>query len=120
MTRRRTARTVSGIQFSGYEIHMGTTISQSRHAPFAILDDGSEDGMSLPGIAGTYLHGALENREVLEEFLGCSLGALPSRPKTEHYDRLATWFAENVNQVLFERRYLRRESRSIGYLSHRV
>jgi cobyric acid synthase len=37
--------------------------------PHSPLENGTRDGVRLPRIVGTYLHGAFENREVLEEVL---------------------------------------------------
>ncbi len=51
----------------GYEIHMG--ISQrdaTRSSSFAVLETGEEEGCMLNNrIMGTYLHGCLDNREVI-------------------------------------------------------
>jgi adenosylcobyric acid synthase len=92
ITQRQSARTPSGIHFDAYEIHMGRTNISGDYRPFAILDDGRPEGIRTNRLAGTYLHGALENKAVLEELLDCALSpAAPSR-ETE-YGRLADWFA---------------------------
>ncbi|MDD1721469.1 MAG: cobyric acid synthase [Euryarchaeota archaeon] len=50
---------------SGYEIHMGSTIS-----PLPIFDDdGAQDATGL--VLGTYLHGLFHNDSFLNAFLGC-------------------------------------------------
>jgi len=101
------AHTDSGIPFRGYEIHMGITTIHETGKPFAHLEDGTSDGVRLPRIAGTYLHGAFENREVLEEILQRRLdAAVPDRPEAQ-YERLADWFAKHVDSELFEAEYLR-------------
>ncbi len=107
-TRLVAARTHSGIPFRGYEIHMGITTLDDAGRPFAHLENGTRDGVRLPRIIGTYLHGAFENREVLEEILQRGLaGVLPENPDTQ-YERMADWFAEHVDQDLFAAEYLRR------------
>ena len=69
----------------------------------ATLDDGTADGVRHSRLVGTYLHGALENKAVLEELLERTLPDTPLSNKAAQYDRLADWFAENVNQeVLFK------------------
>jgi adenosylcobyric acid synthase len=105
-TRPVSARTPSGIAFQSYEIHMGVTASKDPQPPFAILDDGTPDGIRNSKIVGTYLHGALENKAVLEELLGKSLPDTPIRNKEAQYDRLAEWFAEHVNQEVLLKEYL--------------
>jgi adenosylcobyric acid synthase len=84
------ARTRGGVQFSGYEIHMGATEAQESLEPFARLDDGREDGACAPGVIGTYLHGALEHPDVCAELFGVPAPVFAS--KHEHYERLADWF----------------------------
>ena len=105
-TRRVAARTPSGIPFSAYEIHMGITTLNGSVNPFAVLEDGVSDGIRGPGVAGTYLHGALENKDVLAELLGHSLPGLLVVSKDAQYDRLADWFAESVNHQVFKAEYL--------------
>jgi cobyric acid synthase len=86
---------------------MGITTIHETGKPFAHLEDGTSDGVRLPRIAGTYLHGAFENREVLEEILQRRLDAVvPDRPEGQ-YERLADWFAKHVDSELFEAEYLR-------------
>ncbi len=104
-TRAVTARTPSGVEFQAYEIHMGVTTAQKEHDPFAITERGHADGVRTPGVLGTYLHGALENKAVLEEVIGRALPAIPENTKESQYDRLAQWFAEHVNEEIFTREY---------------
>jgi len=107
-TRLVAARTHSGVPFRGYEIHMGITTIDDGDRPFAHLENGTRDGVRLPRIVGTYLHGAFENREVLEEILPHGLPAIPPDSPDRQYDRLADWFAEHVDHDLFASEYLRR------------
>jgi len=54
---------------SGYEIHMGKT-ERSEGEPLCNLEDGSTDGCFVsPKLWGTYLHGILDNKAVVEEIL---------------------------------------------------
>ncbi len=72
--------------------------------PFAVLSDGTENGLRLERCAGTYLHGALEDPLVLAELLGRNVEKAPSREVI--YDALADWFDGNVDQRLFRETYL--------------
>ena len=105
-TRAVTARTASGVAFQAYEIHMGVTTAEREHDPFAITDGGHADGIRTPRVMGTYLHGALENKTVLEEVIGRALPAIAGEMKDSQYDRLADWFGEHVNEEIFAREYL--------------
>src|SRR6185295_12057886 len=100
------ARTQSGIPFHGYEIHMGVTTIDDGGSPFAVLEDGRRDGVRLPRIVGTYIHGAFENQAVLEEVLQRRLGNRRPDEKDIQYERLADWFAEHVNPEVFAAEYL--------------
>jgi adenosylcobyric acid synthase len=105
LTRNVAARTPSGLRFEAYEIHMGITTTNGSVKPFAVLEDGTQDGIRAPRVTGTYLHGALENHAVLEELLGHSLHARLLLAKDTVYDRLAGWFAEHVNHRVLRSEY---------------
>jgi adenosylcobyric acid synthase len=105
LTRNILARTPSGLRFSAYEIHMGITTVKGQSKPFAVIEDGVEDGVRSGRVTGTYLHGALENRAVLEELLGHSLAERSIASKDTGYDRLAGWFAEHVNHKILRTEY---------------
>jgi adenosylcobyric acid synthase len=105
-TRAVSARTPSGIGFEAYEIHMGVTDSRDRQPPFATLEDGSNEGIRGGRVVGTYLHGALENKAVLEELLGATLPGSALRTKDAQYDRMAQWFADHVDEEILRREYL--------------
>ena len=54
---------------TGYEIHMGTTELKGGH-PLCILNDGTADGCMVSSkLWGSYLHGILDNKAVVEEML---------------------------------------------------
>jgi adenosylcobyric acid synthase len=93
VTRVVKAKTPSGHEFSAYEIHLGeTTIHGDQGEPFAVLADGTTDGLRGCRVSGTYLHGAFEDPTVLAEF-GLTVSSPPSSP----YDLLADWFAPYGN-----------------------
>jgi adenosylcobyric acid synthase len=105
-TRAVKARTPSGVEFQAYEIHMGVTTAEKEYEPFAITDRGYADGIRTPRVLGTYLHGALENKAVLEEVIGRTLPSIAGETKDSQYDRLADWFVEHVNEELLATEYL--------------
>ena len=72
---------------------MTTLEADAIAVPFAVLEDGSPDGLRLDRVLGTYLHGALEDAAVCEELLGVPIAA--DGAKAEHYRRLAAWFEQN-------------------------
>ena len=98
-----TASTPQGHSFSAYEIHMGETSRPADAEPFAWID-GRGEGIRHGRCCGTYLHGALENPDVLEDWLGYRP---PDPINREHlYDRLADWFERWVDQPTFQRLFL--------------
>jgi adenosylcobyric acid synthase len=98
-TRAVTATTPGGVQFGGYEIHLGVTTlaSGSGCTPFATLTDGGDDGVRASGVIGTYLHGALEHPEVCAEVFGIDAPSVLS--KAAHYQGLAAWFERHARHV---------------------
>ena len=93
-TRVRSARTPEGAVCSAYEIHMGDTVLEGESAPFAILEDGSHEGVRLERITGTYLHGALESERVIVEVFGFTPDE-PGPRQAEHFNALAQWLESN-------------------------
>jgi adenosylcobyric acid synthase len=92
----------------GYEIHMGQTTPDSSPQPVATLADGTADGYYAgPTCWGTYLHGILDNSQVIEELLAPYTSQPASAPldfaafKNSQFDRLADLIRANVdmNQI---------------------
>jgi len=102
-TRQVRARTPSGVEFAAYEIHMGRTTIARETPPFAVLGDGTADGVRVGNLVGTYLHGAFEDPAVLSELTG---HAIEAGDICDNYDRLAEWFAMNIDQTVFDREFL--------------
>ena len=90
------ATTPRGMEFDGYEIHLGiTTLDRNEgFAHFARLADGSAEGVRGAGVIGTYLHGAFEHPGVCAEVFG--IEAPSGISKAAHYARLAAWFEQHV------------------------
>ena len=97
-TRVRSARTPAGSTFEAYEIHMGDTHLQHSMPPFAILEDGSHDGVRSERILGTYLHGALESPQVIKEIFGFS--SPQAELRIDNLDSLAQWLEANSDPAV--------------------
>lgn len=90
----------------GYEIHMGRTeqVGEASARPVALLEDGRPDGYYVDSHCwGCYLHGILDNPEVLDSL---AEGLCPEHAETsfdyaafkeEQYDRLADWVRKSVD-----------------------
>ncbi|MCI8284480.1 MAG: cobyric acid synthase [Firmicutes bacterium] len=106
---------LSGIEISGYEIHMGRTFRKNSEnntaSGFSALNrDGNinTDGCVFGNIIGTYLHGLFDNKEFSERLLyaaaklkGIEFGsfAVPDMKeyKQRQYDKLADIIRSSVN-----------------------
>lgn len=97
------ASTPRGHSFSAYEIHMGETTRPENAEPFAWIE-GRPEGIRHGHCCGTYLHGALESSDVVEEWFGFR----PPEPvdRDQLYNRLADWFEQWVDAERFERLFL--------------
>jgi adenosylcobyric acid synthase len=98
-TRAIAATTAGGVRFDAYEIHLGVTALDrvGQHTPFARLDDGSVEGVSAPGVIGTYLHGAFEHAEVCREIFGVAVPSALS--KESQYQRMGAWFERHARHL---------------------
>jgi adenosylcobyric acid synthase len=103
VTQRVVASTPKGRNFSAYEIHMGETSRPENAEPFAWID-GRPEGIRHGRCAGTYLHSALDNPDVLEDWIGFR----PPEPVShdDSYNRLADWFERWVDGPKFESLFL--------------
>ena len=90
----------------GYEIHMGRTtlLGDAPESPVAILDDGRTDGYYLDNTCwGSYMHGILDNPEVLDNLAAGFDKETESASfdyaafKEEQYDKLAALVREHVD-----------------------
>lgn len=100
--RRRIGRTAEGLRVEGYEIHMGVTVPAEPLPALFTLEDGAPEGVRLPGVVATYLHGALRSAEFVRRVLGLAARLAPAFD--EIANRLADWFEEH--NCGFEKIYL--------------
>ncbi|MBD5322651.1 MAG: cobyric acid synthase [Bacteroides sp.] len=90
---------------SGYEIHMGrTTFTDGEATPLNHIDGGCEDGCYADDRCfGTYIHGVLDNRSVIDHLLAPYAGRTEQTTfdyttyKEEQYDALATHLREHID-----------------------
>ena len=89
-------RSMSGAPVEGYEIHLGRTLHQSDVTPLLDLDSGPDGVVSADGaVAGTYVHGLLEQpgpRQALLRALAAARGFRwqpDATPPRDAYDALA-------------------------------
>lgn len=94
------------IKCKGYEIHMGTTtpIASKKSSPVNYIEDGTTDGYYInEKCFGTYIHGILDNANVIEHILAPYTDKLSEKPfdldsfKNEQYDKLANHLRQHIN-----------------------
>lgn len=99
----------------GYEIHMGRTtlLGNAPESPVARLDDGRTDGYYLDNTCwGSYMHGILDNPEVLDNLAEGFDKEAENAPfdyaafKEEQYDKLAALVREHVDMEYIYRQLL--------------
>jgi adenosylcobyric acid synthase len=95
-----------GPECEGYEIHMGRTVAAGSEQPLNYVGDGSDGYRAGPGCWGTYMHGILDNRAVVEELLaaagasGLDLRWMDYRKfREEQYDRLAEHIRSHIDMA---------------------
>ena len=90
----------------GYEIHMGRTtlLGDAPENPVAVLNDGRTDGYYLDNTCwGSYMHGILDNPEVLDNLAEGFDKETTDHPfdyaafKEEQYDKLANLVRKHVD-----------------------
>jgi adenosylcobyric acid synthase len=91
----------------GYEIHMGETKISGQESPVAALSDGRKDGYFLNDRTwGSYLHGILDNENVVELLLApydsdTIMSAFSFQDfKEEQYNKLADLIRANVDMEM--------------------
>ncbi len=87
-----------GTPFSGYEMHVGTTVGPDRRKPFARLTNGSDEGATSPdgSITGSYCHGLFADdrqRTRLLTWIGADSSALAYE---EEIDRVLDDLADHL------------------------
>jgi adenosylcobyric acid synthase len=92
----RRATMGENISFPAYEIHLGRTTCKQQLPAFARLDDGTEEGVRLDRLVGTYLHGALEDPTVCSTLFGLSVES--GLGKDAEHAALADWFGRFAEQ----------------------
>ncbi|MCE7040844.1 cobyric acid synthase [Dyadobacter sp. CY312] len=91
----------------GYEIHMGETKISGQESPVAVLSDGRNDGCFLNDKTwGSYLHGILDNENVVEHLLAPYHSDAKTSTfnfqdfKEEQYNKLADLIRSHVNMEM--------------------
>ena len=70
LTRVSAKHIATGIDFDGYEIHIGQTVGNDCNQPFATVNNKNEGAVSKNGLVmGSYLHGMFENNKFRSNFL---------------------------------------------------
>ena len=90
------AQTPGGHSFAAYEIHLGQSRwPGERPEGFATVGHGVPEGARVGRVFGTYLHGATESPEVLQELFGITADG---PDQSANYVALAEWFDENASR----------------------
>lgn len=95
-TQVKAAQTPAGQSFSAYEIHLGVTTLRTHLPSFAVLEDGTGEGVRHGRILGTYLHGAFEAVAVFQEIFGFA----SVDPPQNYFDLLASWLETSANRCV--------------------
>lgn len=95
---------LSGLEYEGYEIHMGRTDSSGEVEAFT----GSGTGICAHNVYGTYIHGIFDKSEIVQTIVKCLAGANNQNVdvsgvsdykafKESQYDKLADILREHVD-----------------------
>lgn len=93
---------------TGYEIHNGRSeVLEFSGAPLNLLEDGTSDGFIVEGCLGTYVHGILDNAEIIDYLLEPFVDIKATQQsfnyqsfKEEQYDKLAAHVRDHVDMTL--------------------
>lgn len=108
---------LSGIDFEGYEIHMGTSSLEEGNVLADIAEDGSPakaDGLNSGNVYGSYVHGIFDQEEVAKAIISALLRAKGlsdedvvstdmAAYKEQQYDLLADGIRRNMDMDLLYR-----------------
>ena len=102
LTRVLAKHSTSGINFEGYEIHIGKTKGNDCDKPFAIVNNENEGAVSENGcVMGSYLHGMFKNNDFRSNFLnkiGFKSSNLDySKNVDQSLNNFADFLEENIN-----------------------
>lgn len=91
-------------QCAGYEIHMGRTVADDDASPLNMIDGSVPEGcMADDRCFGTYIHGILDNQQVIDYLLSPYLGKTDAVQvdyaayKEEQYDALAALLRKHID-----------------------
>ena len=108
---------LSGIDFEGYEIHMGTSSLEEGNVLADIAEDGAPakaDGLNSGNVYGSYVHGIFDQEEVAKAIISALLRAKGlsdedvvstdmAAYKEQQYDLLADGIRRNMDMDLLYR-----------------
>lgn len=108
---------LSGIDFEGYEIHMGTSSPEEGNVLADIAEDGAPakaDGLNSGNVYGSYVHGIFDREEVAKSIISALLRAKGlsdedvvstdmAAYKEQQYDLLADGIRRNMDMDLLYR-----------------
>ncbi|WP_297637330.1 cobyric acid synthase [uncultured Clostridium sp.] len=100
ITKRINVKTDIGIPVEGYEIHNGR--SYSKETPW-IQDGDRIVGLKKDNICGTYLHGILDNGDIIKELLNIYPEVSYKDLKEKEYKKLKKTLEENIDMEYVEK-----------------
>ena len=102
LTRVTARHAASGLDVTGYEIHLGTTEGRDCARPFTFIGDAPDGACSADGrVMGTYIHGLLAGDDFRRHFLsglGATTGTIAFEQTVEAtLDKLASHLARHLD-----------------------